>query len=309
MRYTNLVIGGAGSKNYAAIGALKVLNNKLQNVKRILGVSSGSILATLLAVGCTSDEIKKYYEMVDVSQFKVKYNSLYTYYKMYRYSGINDSKKFREDVIHKILEEKTGNGCITFKEIFDTYGITLVIPAACVNKREMFYYHHHSNPEMQVKYAIEQSSCVPGIFYPIQYKGNTMVDAGIIDNYPLYYFDVEDHIPNSRLVKVSPTNVGQNSNTLGILIIDSNTSKVLDDPYLGDDNTSTTVSYMKAVLNTLLTTNSRARIGHGYWENTIAIDIGVNMDGVSDMELDDETKKLLYLKGSTEAEKFISLYS
>lgn len=302
--YTSLVIGGAGSKNYASLGAIERLD--LSNITRFLGVSSGSILATLLAVGCTSEELKKYYDMVDLSKFQIKYN-LYNYYKIYRYGGMHDSSIFREEVIYKILKEKTGNGDITFSEIFEKYGKVLVIPSACINKREMFYYTHISNPNLEVKYAIEQSCCVPGLFFPIKYKGNTLVDAGLIDNFPLYYFNREE-LPNSRLTRVLPPREKINQKTLGILIIDDKVSKEEDDPYLGDDDTSSFTGYLKCILNTILTTNSRCRISNGYWENTIAIDIGIQIDGVSNMNLDKNMKKDLYIAGFKEADKFIQKF-
>jgi NTE family protein len=300
-KYKSLVIGGAGVKNYASLGAIKNLD--LTNIDRLLGVSSGSILATLLAIGCSSEEMVKYFDMVDLSRFKIKY-SLCNYYKIYRYGGIHDSSVFREKVIYKILKEKTGNGDITFMEIFEKYGKILVIPSACVNKREMFYYTKDSNPDLEVKYAIEQSCCVPGLFYPIKYKGNTLVDAGIIDNYPLYYFN-KDKLPNSKITRVLPSREQINNETLGILIIDDKVSKKEDDPYLGDDDASSFTDYIKCILNTILTTSSRCRIGPGYWENTIAIDIGIQIDGVSDMSLDTNTKKKLYSIGEEEAKKFI----
>lgn len=302
--YTSLVIGGAGSKNYASLGAIERLD--LSNITRFLGVSSGSILATLLAVGCSSEELKKYYDMVDLSKFQIKYN-LYNYYKIYRYGGMHDSSIFREEVIYKILKEKTGNGDITFSQIFEKYGKVLVIPSACINKREMFYYTHISNPNLEVKYAIEQSCCVPGLFFPIKYKGNTLVDAGVIDNFPLYYFNREE-LPNSRLTRVLPPREKINEKTLGILIIDDKVSKEEDDPYLGDDDTSSFTGYLKCILNTILTTNSRCRISTGYWENTIAIDIGMQIDGVSNMNLDKNMKKDLYVCGFKEAEKFIQKF-
>jgi predicted acylesterase/phospholipase RssA len=309
MSYTNLVIGGAGSKNYASLGAISKLETVIPNIKKFLGVSSGSILATLLAVGCTKEELKKYYDSVDFSRYKIKYNSLYTYYKLYRYGGIHDSSDFREQVIHKILQEKTGDGNITFKQIFEKYDKVLVIPSTCVNKRKMFYYNHISNPDMSVKYAIEQSCCVPGLFYPIVYKENTLVDAGIIDNYPLYYFNKEE-LPDSRTENIVPLKEDLSENTFGILIVDEKISRTDDPntPYLGNDDTSSFQGYLKCILNTLLTTNSRCRVGPHYWDKTIAIDIGPNIDGVSDMGLSEEQKTKMFKCGEEEAEKFLSLH-
>jgi hypothetical protein len=62
---------------------------------------------------------------------------------------------------------------------------------------------------------------------------------------------------------------------------------------------------MMSILNTLLTTNSRAHIGRGYWENTIAINIGRNIDGVTTMKLDDKTKEDFYRKGQEAGDTFL----
>jgi len=306
-QYTSLVIAGAGVKNYATIGALSKLLYSIKNVRRILGVSSGSILATLLAIGCDSTEILKYFDMVDLSRFEIKYSSVYTYYKLLRYNGVHDSAVFREEVIYKILEEKTGNGDITFKEIFKEYGIALVIPTACVNLREMFYYNHESNPNLSVKYAIEQSCCIPGLFYPVKYKGNTLVDGGVIDNYPLYYFNNDDKLPNSRIKKIIPRR-GEKTNkkTLGILTTDEYVSKLPNVAYLGNDPCVSLGDYLKCIFNTILTTNTRCRIGPEYWENTLCVEITVKIDGVTKMVLDEDDKTKLFNEGVSSATYFIN---
>jgi len=306
MEYSSLVIGGSGNKGYSCIGAIQQLSNELKNIKRFLGVSSGSILATLLAIGCNSEELKKYFDMVDLSQFKTNYTSIYTYYKLATKKGIHDSSVFIEEIITKILQEKTGSGNITFKQIYETFGKILVIPTACINKREMYYYHYISNPNMEVKYAIERSCCVPFVFYPVNHKGDTLVDAGVIDNYPLYFFDREDELPNSRLNFVSPDMTIKPSNkTLGILVIDDNTSKDSSDPYLGNDKSIKMIDYLKCILNTILTTNTRAHIGRDYWENTVAINIGRSTDGVSNLSLDEATKQKYFTKGVSAANEFL----
>ena len=57
----NLVIKGGGPKGIAFIGALKKLEEReaLINLKRVVGTSSGAIVASLLAVGSTSGDVHK----------------------------------------------------------------------------------------------------------------------------------------------------------------------------------------------------------------------------------------------------------
>jgi predicted acylesterase/phospholipase RssA len=160
---------------------------------------------------------------------------------------------------------------------------------------------------MSVSYAIQQSCCVPGVFFPIKYKNDTIVDGGIIDNFPIYYFNDETILPNSKIQQINPSDKITNPKTLGILIIDPSVSKDPNDPYLGDDNTSTFFGYCSGILNTLLTTNSRCRIGSNYWESIISINIGLRMDGVSNMDISEELKENLIEKGRESAKNFLKL--
>lgn len=300
--YTNLVISGAGIKNYATIGALEHIGDeRIKKFKRFLGVSSGSILSTLLALGCTTNKIKELYSTVDMKKYKVKYTSIYTYYKLFMRNGIYDSEDFREDIIHKILEKVTGNGNITFKDVHEKYNKILVIASACINRREMFYYQYSSNPNMRIKDAIEQSCAIPGVFTPVRYKGDTMVDGGVIDNYPFYFFHEEHKTPNSKTSLVFDKNDAVNEKTIGIMTVDSNKSKLDDTAYLGNDSTSNISEIIKAVFNTLLTTNERKSIKKNYWQNTITIDVGF-VDALENLPTD--RLEELYQKGKTSAESF-----
>lgn len=302
MDYTDLVISGAGIKNYATIGALEHIGDEnIKKIKRFLGVSSGSILATLLALGCTTDTIKELYGTVDMKKYKVKYTSLYTYYRIFFKNGIYNSEDFREEIIHKILEKVTGDGNITFKDVYEKYDRILVIPAACINRREMFYYQFSSNPNMCIKDAIERSCCIPVIFTPVIHKRDTICDGGVIDNYPFFFFNDQYSTPNSRNVLVFDKDDDINCKTLGIMTMDSNKSKLDDQAYLGNDKISSITDLVKAVFNTLLTTNERKSIRKGYWENTITIDVGF-VDALENLpkdSLDDLSEK-----GKLSAESF-----
>lgn len=303
MEYTNLVISGSGVRNFSSIGALERIGNEnIKKFKRFLGVSSGSILATLLALGCSTKQIKELYLEVDMKKYKVKYSSIYTYYKIFMKNGIYDSQDFKEEIIHKILEKVCGNGDITFKDLYEEYDKILVIPASCINKRCSYYYQYSSNPDMKIKDAIEQSCCIPIIFTPVIFKGDTMVDGGVIDNYVLYFFNDEKRTPDSRKTLIFDEGDKINEKTLGIMTIDSNKSKLEDVPYLGNDKISSVTDIIKAVFNTLLTTNERKSIRKDYWKNTITIDVGF-IDALGDLPI--ETLNELFKKGYDSADNFL----
>lgn len=302
--YENIVIQGGGVKVYASIGAIQVLEkkNKLSSIKRIAGTSAGSIIASLLAINCTSEEIKKYYDLVDMAPYKIKYYNILTYYNLLYKKGIHDSQMLKDGIISKILKEKIGRDDITFKEIYDLFGKTLVITGSCLNKRETHYYHMESNPDMKIKDAIQISCCVPFLFQPIHWKEDTMVDGAVLVNYPLYFFDDNDIMPNSRNDIVSENINDVNKLTLGIKFIDSKTSRD-SKIYIGNGPTKTILEYVSCITNTMVTQIERLSMRSDYWEQTIAIQIDDSIT-ITDMTLDEISKQKMIKQGSEAACKY-----
>src|SRR3954468_12886330 len=60
-QYKNLVMEGAGIRGIAYTGALKLLEERhmLDSVQRVAGTSVGSMVAVLLGVGYSADELKE----------------------------------------------------------------------------------------------------------------------------------------------------------------------------------------------------------------------------------------------------------
>lgn len=297
MQYENIIIEGGGVKIYASIGVIQELEkrNKLSSIKRIAGTSAGSIIATLLALNCSSEEMKKYYDLVDMAPYKIKYYSILTYYNLLHKKGIHDSCHMKDNVISKILIEKIGRDDITFKEMYDTYGKILVITGTCLNKREIHYYHLESNPNMKIKDAIQISCCIPFLFQPIEWKKNTMVDGAVLLNYPLYFFDDNKNIPNSRKGIVTENTESVNKLTIGIKFIDYNTSKD-SRIFTGNDPTKTAIQYISCITNTMVTQIERLSMRQDYWEQTIAVNLEHSIS-ITDMSLSEEQKQHMIKKG------------
>ena len=64
----NLVFSGGGAKGFAYIGVLKALEEfKLtKNIKKIIGVSIGSMFGTLLSLGFNSKELLKFMTILKI---------------------------------------------------------------------------------------------------------------------------------------------------------------------------------------------------------------------------------------------------
>lgn len=290
MEYTNLVIEGGGSKAYSTIGCIKAFEEmgRLGDFKNLIGTSAGSVLAMLIAIGCSSSEMKSYYDTVDLSLFNINYSSFRTYFNIIFNNGVHNPSKL-EKLAHDILEDKTGNGDITFKQIYEKYEKFLVITGTCLNKRTTHYYHHESNPNMKVKTAIKISCCVPIIFSPVKWKGDILCDGGLLENYPLYFFN-NDECPNSKIHNVSDKNENISHRTIGIKYTDNSTSE--KKLYTGNDKITGIGSYLKSIFRTFITGIERKGIKDKYWERTIAVNIG-DFVSVTELILTDEQKETL----------------
>lgn len=284
--YMNLVIGGGGKKGYSVIGSLKYFEENGVEFEKIAGSSVGSIMATFIAIGCTSGEIIKYYDMIDLSIFKINYFSPKTYYNLLLNKGVNDPLKL-ENIIGDILKDKTGNGDITFKQVYVKYGKFLTITGTCLNKRETHYYHHETNPDMKIKKAIAISCCVPLLFKPVLWKGDVLCDGGVLENYPLYFFN-ENCPVNSKLYKIIDGDEKINYKTIGIKYIDDETSE--QKLYTGNYEIKNIWQYLSSILNTLFTGIERKGIKEKYWERTISINLG-SFDSVTNLVLTDPQKE------------------
>ena len=58
--FKNLVFEGGGVKGIAYVGALEVLEKEgiLQNIERVAGTSAGAMVAVLVSLGYTANELK-----------------------------------------------------------------------------------------------------------------------------------------------------------------------------------------------------------------------------------------------------------
>jgi NTE family protein len=114
-RYTNLVLEGGGIRGVAYVGALKTLQeqNLMQGIKQIAGTSVGSIVAGMVAVGYTADEMKHIMNELKLQKFNDGRSffiggthRMKTNYGWYRGEKI-------ERWIGELIKDKTGNAELT----------------------------------------------------------------------------------------------------------------------------------------------------------------------------------------------------
>lgn len=185
--YGTIVLGGGGVKCIATLGALQRLHdtNKLSSVHTYIGTSAGSIIGLLLAVGYTPIEIVVYIcsERVLESIAPLDMMSLVTGNGAIRYDakiGVH---------IRKLVCAKIGKECISLKELYDTFGVTLVCVSYNLTSNECVYLSHKTHPDLDCLMGVRMSSSLPIVFDECIVDNCVYIDGGVVDNFPILRAD------------------------------------------------------------------------------------------------------------------------
>lgn len=187
-----LSLSGGGVKGAAHIGVLKALEENNIEIGYIGGTSSGSIVATLYAVGFTPDEI---YEIFKKYCKKIKYIEGKNVLKLLwglittgriKIDGLNSGKSIYK-LISKVCSNKNIN-CIS------DIKFPLVIPSVNMNTGEVICFTSKEirgfsdntifNSNVPIGEAVQASCSFPIVFSPCNYKNAKLLDGGIRENSP-----------------------------------------------------------------------------------------------------------------------------
>ncbi|PFX91634.1 patatin [Bacillus mycoides] len=195
--FKNLVFEGGGVKGIAYVGVLKVLEEKaiLKNIERVGGTSAGAVIALIVALGYTHEEIKNTLEEMNLESFMDG-----------NFGAIGDTVRllsnkhgfFKGEAFEKWLEEiihkKTQNKDITFnqfKEIPEYKDLYVQGTNLSTHRVETFSADNAEYGDMKIKDAIRISMSIPFFFEAVKRKDHYYVDGGVLSNYPVRLFDRE----------------------------------------------------------------------------------------------------------------------
>lgn len=188
-----LALSGGGMKAAAHIGALKAMEEKNIKFECVSGTSSGSIIATMYALGFTSDEM---YKMFNEYCKKIKYIELKNIFKIIW--GLLFKKTIIVDGLNsgEVIEELINDICYTkgIKNI-NQIKMPLLIPMVDLQTGEIYIAtskeirRKNSNKityvtDMPIGKAVRASCSYPAIFSPLEYGGKQLIDGGIRENLP-----------------------------------------------------------------------------------------------------------------------------
>ncbi len=153
-----LILSGGGARGFAHIGTLKALEQANIKVDVIAGTSMGAVLGALYAAGYNADTI---YSMAQTTSWRDVFD-------LSLQSGL-----IKGDKLHQFFAEYLPSD---FADLEKPFAIT----TTDIESGEEVVI-----TEGDLITALRASSCYPGMFEPVQYKGRTLADGGIVNNLPV----------------------------------------------------------------------------------------------------------------------------
>lgn len=187
------VFEGGGIKGLAFLGAVEVMEEAGYRWERLAGVSSGSIIASLLATGMNAKQIARSFLKFPYHQLEKKvgfgripylgpllnmrlYNGIYSLNilerwleKMFARVGKRTFGDLPQGKLKVVVTDVTRNKMAILPDDLPSYGV----------KPEIF----------PLAKAVRMSCSLPFIFQPLTLNDSVMVDGAVLSNYPIWIFD------------------------------------------------------------------------------------------------------------------------
>lgn len=155
-----IVLSGGGIRGIAHLGVLKALQEKNIHVSIIAGTSAGAIAGALYANGVEPYQALKIFQE----------NSLLKFIR----PAFNKPALLNFENSSKLLESYIPH------DSFENLKIPLIITSTDFFEGKLVYF---SQGDLIRK--VLASSCIPGVFSPIEIDGKLFVDGGVLNNFPI----------------------------------------------------------------------------------------------------------------------------
>lgn len=188
-----LCLSGGGIKGAAHIGAIKALEEANIKIDCISGASSGSIVASMYAMGYKSDEIFDFFKIYGKEISKINWWLILKlifgliFRKKIYIEGLNNGNK-----LGQIINEQARKKNI---RLISDIKMPLLIPSvnlydgsinlfSSINNNRKYSDEVNILNNIEIGKAVQASCAYPGIFCPINIDGKKLVDGGIRENTP-----------------------------------------------------------------------------------------------------------------------------
>jgi NTE family protein len=187
-----LALSGGGAKGLIHIGILQAIDSAGLKIDCVTGTSMGSIMGAMYAAGYSGDTVEALCRTMD-------WNFLFSQKPPLSAIGIEEKKEYGKYAVEIPLVKGKfilGKGIIEgqelwlkFAEVFEpVYNVKdfskLSIPFRCIGT-DLETGNAVSLDHGNIITCIRASMAIPGVFTPVEYEGKTLVDGGIVNNFPV----------------------------------------------------------------------------------------------------------------------------
>jgi NTE family protein len=155
-----VALSGGAVLGAAHIGALRALDEAGVSIGFVAGTSIGAFVAAMIAAGVSLDDAEK--TLLDLDWL--------------------DISRIRPSRMGLLSNDKLGDALVRVAGIdaIEDAGIPLGIVATDISNGECVVL-----TEGDLSLAVRASTCVPGLFIPVEHDGKILVDGGLVDNVPV----------------------------------------------------------------------------------------------------------------------------
>ena len=188
-----VALAGGGLKGVAYIGALKAFEDLGIKIDFLSGTSSGSMAASLYAIGCTPDEMKKiifesYKALVKIPK-KPIISSVGTYRtkKQLKLEGLISGERV-ENLIQEAASKKNYNNINEIKIPLAIATVDTISTKECIFMSKNYNLkndHIDYIYDIPIGKAVRSSMAFPGIFTTSKFEKYNFIDGGTKDNLPV----------------------------------------------------------------------------------------------------------------------------
>lgn len=218
-----LALAGGGLKGVAHIGALKALEEIGIRPEYISGTSSGSIMAAMYAMGCSTDEMTKmvkerYTSLTTIEKKPIVASALnYLVHKELKMEGLTSGEKI-ENLVNEIANAKGIYNISDINMNFAVATVDTISTKECIFLSKKFDLKNDDIDyiyDIPIGKAIRASMSFPGIFTTCNFDKYNFIDGGTKDNLPVKVlkdmgadkvialsFRLDDYIPSSNMLSV-----------------------------------------------------------------------------------------------------------
>ena len=260
------IFSGGGTRLSAHIGIIKALHDMKVGFDTLVGVSGGSIIASLYAKGYSVEQMRELALVTDFKQF-----TEFSLVRLLREGGLSSG-----DVFQNWIDEQLEGA------VFADMPLDLNILATDVNGGGPVLFNKHATPDMKVSEAVRYSMSIPLIFSFKPFKEYLLVDGAILSEDALFEDWRGDGTPSVcfRLQSTEQKRKAIKKNLLQL------------------------PQYVGMLIRTFMTAISREYVNAKYWHNTVVVNTG-EVSAV-DFSLTPEIKNTLFELGYSTTKEFLS---